>query len=222
MYLMGGARIGSAEPSFFVEPRCPERIGRDYVLELRQVAREAAQVARDHLEPDWVVLADRLGTITDVATTLEDVCTPRRRRHTPADVEQARTRLARIGRTLASEDLQHERGRWEIEDDQFHVPGVGPVRQLARFEAGSTSAAQSVRTEAARLRQFVLARALCRSGHDPLPLVAMVVDVAHPRPTFLGYFLREELLCADLPPRGTASEQTDHGSDEVEPPLPSD
>jgi hypothetical protein len=52
----------------------------------------------------------------------------------------------------------------------------------------------------------------------PQPLVAMVVDVEPPRPTFLGYFLREELLCADLPPRGIVSEsrEDDQASGDVE------
>jgi len=36
---------GSSEPSFYVRDICPAAVGRDYVVRVRQLAREAAQVA---------------------------------------------------------------------------------------------------------------------------------------------------------------------------------
>jgi hypothetical protein len=206
MFLIGGARIGSAEPSFYVHEKCPAAVGRDYAVHVRQLAREAAQVAGEHLNRKWVSLADRLGTITDVHAALEDICTPRRRRFAEADLAEARARLVRVGEALASDEGPRDSGRWLIEDDTFHVPGLGPVRQLARYDAGPGSANETVVREARAMRTFLQSRALCRSGFAELPLAAMLTNVGTSEVEFLGYFYEEELFCADLPPLLTPSE----------------
>lgn len=206
VFLVGGARIGSAEPSFFVDEQCPNLVGRDYALELRNLAVEASEVARDSLDPSWSTLADRLGTITELHAALEDVCTPRRRRFAQADLEEARRRLTEIGYALAADPPTETEGQWTVRDGQFHVPGVGAVRQVATFETGRGSEAMEVVAQSRALRQFVLGRALCRSGHDPLPLVVVGAEPGVAHPDFLGYFYREELFCADLPPAGVQAE----------------
>lgn len=201
MYLLGGARIGAAQPDVFVPPGCAEAVGRDYVQEVRAMGVEAAQVAHEHLEPAWMALADRLGTITEVHAALEDVCTPRRRRFAAQDLDAARERLIRIGEALSSDELERAGASWRFESDRFHVPGVGSVDQLARYDAGPGSPARRVLAEARALRQFVLGRAMCREGRAPRPLVAMLVEAEASRPYFVGYFFEEELVCADLGPR---------------------
>lgn len=205
MYLIGGARIGSAEPSEFIDERCDERIGTDVVEQLRELQRQATDAAVAHLDLQWSTLSDRLGALTEVHDALEDLCTPRRRRFAPADLEAARARLDRIGRALASDDLTRPHGQWELADSSFFVPGVGPVFQLARFRPGRGSASMTALSEARALRQFVLSRALCRSGYGELPLVVAVLDAGADTPAFLGYFYEEELFCADLPPRTPTS-----------------
>lgn len=199
MYLVGGARIASAEPTGFADASCPGLIGRDVGTQLRSLAQEAAEAAIPYLDQAWVILADRAGTITEVHEALEDVCTPRRRRFAAADLEAARLRLARIGRALSSAELDPEQGAWELEDSSFFVPGIGPVTQVARFAPGRGTPAHTARSDARGLRQFVLSRALCRSGYGDTPLAVTVVDNGRWQPTFLGFFYEEELFCADLP-----------------------
>jgi hypothetical protein len=200
MFLIGGARIGVAEPSGFIDGKCDDRIGTDVVEQLRELSRQTTDAAMPHLDVAWSTLADRLGAITEVHDALEDLCTPRRRRFADGDLQAARARLQKIGRALASEEITRPRGQWELADSSFFVPGVGPVFQLGRFRPGRGSEAMTVLAEARALRQFVLSRALCRSGYGDLPLVVSVLDGGD-RPRFLGYFYEEELFCADLPPR---------------------
>lgn len=205
VYLMGGARIGTAEPNAWIPPGCATAVGRDYVAELRTVAVESAQVAQEHLAPSWSALADRVGAITEVYEALEDVCAPRRRRFAEADLQAARGRLAAIGEALASDEPAHPAARWAVADEPFHVPGYGPVRQVARYHAGPGSASEAVVGQARALRELVLGRALCRTGQPALPLaVALVGASGHTE--FFGYFFEEELLCGELPPLVAAGE----------------
>jgi hypothetical protein len=199
MFLMGGARIGTAEPNAWIPEGCAAAVGRDYVQELRTVATEAAQVAQEHLAPSWSALADRVGAITEVYETLEDVCTPRRRRFAEADLQAARGRLVAIGEALASDEGAHPAGGWALAEEPFHVPGYGPVQQVARYHAGPGSASETVVEQARALRELLLGRALCRSGQPELPLAVALVrgsgDVE-----VLSYFFEEELSCGELPP----------------------
>jgi hypothetical protein len=201
MFLVGGARVAAPEPSVFVPDECGDVLGLDTIERVRALGREAAEVAAGHLDEDWVVLADRLGAITEVHAALEDACEPRRRRFAPEDVADARARLVRIGEALASGEPPRA-GTWKFDGDRFHVPGVGPVRRFARYDAGPGSAAVTAVGEARALRQFVLSRAVCR-GSTGLPLaIALVQPGAEAGPAFFGYVYEEELACAELPPRG--------------------
>lgn len=200
MFLVGGARIGSAEPSSFIPDDCPALVGRDYVAEARRLSREAAQVAAESFDPAWMVLAARAGAITDVYSVLEDACVPRRRRISEADMDEARRRLARIGTRFNAEEVTNRAGRWIVEDNQFHVPGLGGVRQVARYVPGPGSVAAEITTDAAELGAFMTSRSMCRYGAEHPPLAALVVDVGTSAVEFIGYYYEEELFCPGLPP----------------------
>lgn len=199
MFLVGGARVGAVEPDVFVPEGCAEVLPEDYAGSIREAGREAARVAADHLDASWVALADRLGTVTEVHAMLEDVCAPRRRRFAEADLETARAKLASMGAALGSDDLRDSAAVWMLEPDRFHVPGLGPVQQHARYDAGPGSPSRTILAEARALRSFVLERARCRGAEGRLPLVALVVD-GDMKASFFGYFYEEELFCAELPP----------------------
>jgi len=203
VFLVGGAKIAAPEPSVYVPDGCAETVGLDVVQRVRALAREAAEVAADHLDEEWVVLADRLGAITEVHAALEDACEPRRRRFAESDLALARGRLAKIGEALASAEPPRS-GQWRFEPDAFHVPGIGPVRSFARYDAGVGSPSTTAVSESRALRQFVLSRAVCR-GATSLPLAVALVDPRGDAVRFFGYVYEEELACAELPPAGAVS-----------------
>ena len=122
------------------------------------------------------MLADRLGALTEVHATLEDLCTPRRRRFAEADLEEARRRLTDLGAGLASDVLEAEAGRWQIRDEAMHVPGLGAARELARFVVDSTAINAGIVAEARALREFVLERSLCRPARAAAPLALMLAE----------------------------------------------
>lgn len=199
--LVGGLSIGATQPDVFLPDGCAEVLGQDVVARLRGFGRDAAEAAGDRLDPRQVVLADRLGAITEVHAALEDVCTPRRRRFAAADLADAQARLGAIGRALGSDEPPRQ-GRWTFEPGSFHVPGLGPIDELARFDAGP-GAAVGLAVEGARsLREFVLARAVCRSGAPALPLAVLAYEPATAAVRFFGYFYEEELSCGSLGPLG--------------------
>jgi hypothetical protein len=199
MVLLGAARIVAPEPGAPVGDHCPALVGRDYAAEIRRLGQAAAEAASEVLDREWTVLADRLGTVGEVYAALEDICTPRRRRFAEADLEQARARLVHIGAALASDEHEPGAGRWQIVDVPRVVPGLGPARELARFEAGSGSPNAEIVADARALREFVLSHSLCHAGHSPRPLAAAVGE-GEKGLRFLGYFYEEELFCGALPP----------------------
>lgn len=197
LVLDGGARVIAPEVAAPVSASCAALVGRDPSAELRGLAQAAARSVTATLDPAWVMLADRLGTLSEVHAALEDVCTPRRRRFAEADLAEARRRLTRIGVALASDD-HGGGGRWQIGEASVEAG----VTSLARFEAGPGSINAEIIGEARALRDFVIGRSMCRSGHAAQPLAVLV---AAPGPgagelAFFGYFHEEELFCGASPP----------------------
>lgn len=203
--LVGGLRVVAPTPQSFLPGACPRVLGMDVAVRLDQAAANAAVTAVKRLDPQWSALADRLGALTEVHAALEDVCAPRRRRFAAADVEQARSRLVAIGRSLASNDPPRS-GRWMHDPTQIHVPGLGPVREVGRFDAGPGSPARAVVEGARSLREFVLSRAVCRAPATSVPLMVVVTEPATDRVHHVGFAYEEELGCGALGPLGAGGE----------------
>lgn len=200
IFLIDGARVGAVEGDLFIDQDCPGRVGFDAVAAFREIGREAAHVALEGLSAEWSVLADRLGLITEVAAALEDLCAPRRRRFSDEAIAGLQARFAGLGAALGSADLGLREGAWVIEDGLFHVPGLGPARQLARFAAGKGSPNSELRVGARRLRAEGLRAARCVGEAEGLPLALALYDAAG-APRFLGFLFAEELVCGELGPR---------------------
>jgi hypothetical protein len=85
-------------------------------------------------------------------------------------------------------------------DGSFHVPGVGAVRQLARFDGGTGSASRALVGEARALRRFARERSRCVARPGDPPVMMVLIESASAKPEFLGFFHGEELDCGDLGP----------------------
>jgi hypothetical protein len=200
LFLRGTARIGSVEPSDYIPNECPKLLGRDYVEALRAPARDAAEVAGDHLDAHWMILAERLATLTEVYEGLDQLCTPGRRRFEAAELERLRARVAELGLLYRVDEQPAHDARFLANDADFHVPGVGKVRQLARYDGGTASASRTLSLAARELAKFDRVHGRCLARPGAAPLMAMLIDTAAASPVFLGFYYEEELWCGELGP----------------------
>ncbi len=199
IFLVGGVRIAAREPDVFVPAGCSEVLGIDPVARVRALAKDGTEAAIAELDPAWVELADRLGTVTDVADAMTDICVPRRRRFAPSDLAAAQAKLTAIGDDLGSPEPSRA-PHWVFDPDVFRVPGVGLAREIARYDAGPGSPSARIRAGARGLRQFVLSRAVCRASAVDTPVSITVWPAGLAAPSFFGLFHEEELMCAELDP----------------------
>jgi hypothetical protein len=199
-FLRGAARIGSVEPSDYIPLECPKLLGRDYVEALRAPARTAAEITGDHLDVRWMILAERLATLAEIYESLEQLCAPGRRRFTAEDLAALRARVVELGLLFARDEQPAHDARFLDNDANFHVPGIGKVRQLARFDAGTGSASRALIAAAGELGKFDRVHAQCVARPGDAPLMAMLIDTARAKPEFLGFYYEEELWCEELGP----------------------
>jgi hypothetical protein len=200
LFLRGTARIGSVEPSDYIPSECPQLLGRDYVEALRAPARSAAETTADQLDVRWMILAERLATLAEVYDALDQLCTPRRRRFGAEDLASLHTRVIELGQLYQREEPPAHDARFLDNDASFHVPAIGKVRQLARFDGGTGSASRALIAAAHELGKFDRARSQCVARPGDPPLMAMLIDTARAQPEFLGFFYKEELWCGELGP----------------------
>ena len=200
LFLRGSARIGTVEPSDYIPTDCARRIDRDYVEALRAPARAAAELAEDHLDVGWMILAERLATLSEVHAAIEQVCTPARRRFSEDDIQTLRDSVAELGPLFAREHAgaYPADARFLANDASFHVPGLGLVRQLARYDGGTGSASRALIAGAKQLTSFGRAHARCVPRPGEAPLMAVLIDTGGVEAEFLGFFYGEELWCEEL------------------------
>lgn len=200
LFLRGSARIGTVEPSDYIPTDCARRIDRDYVEALRAPARAAAELAQDHLDTTWMSLTERLATLSEVHAALDSLCTPARRRFSEADIATLRASVAELGPLFTSDDPPPHDARFLVNDASFHVPGLGKVRQLARYDGGTGSASRALIAAAKQLANFGRAHARCVPRPGEPPLMTMLIETRSATPEFLGFYYPEELWCHELGP----------------------
>jgi|GEM_PF-1681121 len=200
LFLRGAARIGSVEPSDYIPTECPQLLGRDYVEALRAPARDAAELAGDQLELRWMILVERLATLAEVYAGLEQLCTPARRRFAPEDLAALRARVAELGLLYQRDEPPAPDARFLANDASFHVPTIGKVQQLARFDGGTGSASRELLVAAKELATYDRDHGQCRARPGDQPLMAMLIGAREATPEFLGFYYAEELWCGELGP----------------------
>ncbi len=198
VYLVGGAQIGMREPSVYIPDGCAQRLGRDYLGEIRELGFETVSIAGPHLDRQWGDLAARLGAVAEVHAALEDMCAPRRRRFAQSDLEEIQARLGRLGTLLTQAPQPSPHAHWLVDETVLQVPGVGPVRQLAHFDPGHASVYSQIIGQARGLREFALGRPLCQAPAGGRPVAVMMVDPVSADIRHFSYFFAEELVCGEL------------------------
>ncbi len=198
LFLRGAARIGSVEPSDYIPTECPKLLERDYVEALRAPARAAAEVAADHLDVRWMILAERLATLAEVYDGLERLCAPGRRRFSADDLASLRAHMVELGLLYQRDEQPAHDARFLDNDASFHVPRVGKVRQLARFDGGTGSASRELIAAARELGKYDRVHAQCVARPGDEPLMVMLIDARAAKPEFLGFYYEEELWCGEL------------------------
>lgn len=200
LFLQSSVRVGSVEPSVYISSDCPRRLERDVVEELRAPARAAAELVAESLDVRWLDLVERLATLSDVYGALDQLCRPARRRFAAADLAALREQVAGLGPLFTRVEEPAHDARFLANDGSFHVPRLGRVRQLARYDAGTGSAARALRAAAAELAEFERAHGRCIARPSEPPLMAMLIGTGDGRAEFLGYYYGEELWCDELGP----------------------
>jgi hypothetical protein len=90
--------------------------------------------------------------------------------------------------------------RFLINDGNFHVPGLGKVRLLAQYDAGTGSASRELLAAAKTLATFERTHAQCVARPGDGLMMAMLIDTQAGKPEFIGFFYDEELWCDELGP----------------------
>ena len=200
-----GVAIASAEPSTYVPATCSDQFPLDVTGEVRAVARDVALPVSRELDRGWLAFADRLAAAAAVEDTLEQICTPVRRRLDATAIGTARQQLATIGQQLAAPVApgvgpEGSSGEWIVQEAPFRAPGVGAIQQLLRWQRGPDADSTRIAAAAVELRDTIAQQNQCLAGNDQRPLVAALVDVGSSKVEFMGFFFAEELFCNDLPP----------------------
>ncbi|MCB9749342.1 MAG: hypothetical protein H6713_04955 [Myxococcales bacterium] len=195
-----GLQLGMVEPLGSIADACPEVFGRDVREELRRMGRESAKVVTARLDPVWTELVDRLGAVSEVHGAVSEICVPRRRRFSEADLDTLHGRLARIGETLSRPPDATIASAWRVGGGSFPVPGLGDVYQVASVARGPNALADQVLSQARGMREFAFARAVCRTRRESVPLAVALVDARASELQFFGYLYPEELHCEGLGP----------------------
>src|SRR5690606_4224594 len=147
-----------------------------------------------------MILAERLATLAEVYDSIEQLCTPGRRRFSSEDLTALQARVIELGRLYQRDEQPAHDARFLDNDASFHVPGVGNVRQLARFDGGTGSASRALIKAARELDKFARTHAKCVARPGDAPLMAMLIDTSQAKPEFLGFYYEEELWCGELGP----------------------
>lgn len=189
----GGGAIAMDDAPFSMLPdRCVELVGRDYAEEMEALAARSVEDVIGAIRGEWSSNLLKYAAVRRLAGEMEKACSPRHRRFSAADLDRARVAVGAFGGDLARGGYE---GEWSPADGQERVPGLGPVRVLARHRAtGGDPVA-----EAARVARDVRGIDRCDEGGEDLLQVSMI-DVGTSEVVFMGIFFEEQLFCDELAP----------------------
>lgn len=209
VFLQGKARVGRKAESLelaFSQDGCAQELE-----EIMFRVDASAKPVLSRFASRWSEFAARAASLGAIDAALEDACAPRRRRTSEESMQQLRARLDTIEELLARGGEPSGDGgpqwvselpspeSWREGEGSFHVPGLGPIRELAYFDGGPGSASRKLINEAEQLREAILGAVECAGVAGELPLAWAVVELPSGRSSARGVVFPETLLCGDMP-----------------------
>ncbi|MDJ0765058.1 MAG: hypothetical protein QNJ97_18900 [Myxococcota bacterium] len=192
VHITAGGIIGMEKSDLLIPKTCPVPGMRDYVAEMEDLAARAVAEVLPALDRGWVGEIMRHGGLETLSAGITEVCTPRHRRFNPDDLNRAQSDVRYFLSDLQKRTLS---GEWLAAAGMERVPGLGPVRVIARINAlGHPPTAT-----ASQLVKQLRALDRCDEARERL-YQAILIDVATSEVVFMGIFFEAELLCDGLPP----------------------
>ncbi len=192
LFIFGAGIIGLMDSSVFIHDNCPVGGMRDYAAEIEDLAARVVSEVISGLDSGWASELVRAGTLSELKSGIEEACVPRHRRIDTGELNAARAEVKEFLNDLSGRELV---GDWETATGMERVPGVGPVRILARVRVSGHNPVVGVGDLRKRLRKLDR----CDDGGERL-YQAVLIDVGSSEVHFMGIFFEEELLCDGFPP----------------------
>ncbi|MCP4674711.1 MAG: hypothetical protein GY854_04190 [Deltaproteobacteria bacterium] len=192
LFIFGAGIIGLADSGVFIHDNCPAGGMRDYAAEIEDLAARVVSEEISSLDSGWASELARAGALSELKRGVEEACAPRHRRIDADELTAARVEVREFLTDLSSRELA---GDWEPASGMERVPGVGPVRVLARVRVSGHNPVIGVGDLKKRLRKLDK----CDDGGERL-YQAVLIDVGSSEVLFMGIFFEEELLCDGFPP----------------------
>jgi len=192
LFIFGAGIIGLMDSGVFIHDNCPAGGMRDYAAEIEDLAARVVSEVVSDLDSGWASELVRAGTLFELKSGIEEACAPRHRRIDVGELNAARAEVREFLKDLSGRELE---GDWETATGMERVPGVGPVRILARVRVSGHNPVAGVGDLKKRLRKLDR----CDDGGERL-YQAVLIDVGSSEVLFMGIFFEEELLCDGFPP----------------------
>lgn len=202
--LSGGVEVG-APARFIGTPECIDAASTELERRLGTAQRSAALQLRSDtrqgvVSGSWVELAARAAALSQIYDALDDACGLRRRRIDPEAFESLTARIAGLPSLFRRAPAElGAAGRWVERRGRIHLPGVGEMERLVRFDAAPATPAASLEREAATLFDAAMGTVRCAAGLEELPYVVVTVDVDAGRVDGVALAYSETLTCDTLP-----------------------
>lgn len=187
-----GGTVGMTDGKDYPRDDCPTAGMRDYTAELAQLATRSVLEVLPSLDNGWIGELIRYDGLTRLTAVIEEGCAPRHRRIVMEELAGVREAVRRYLTHLREGTF---RGTWEAGSGRARIPGVGPVKILARVRVTAGDPAVEVSDIEKRMRRMER----CNQGKDR-PIQVILVDLQSSAVVFMGIFDEADLLCHGLPP----------------------
>ena len=192
MFRSASGVVGMTDHTALIPNVCPAAGMRNYGRELDDLAARSLAEVLSALDGGWTQEVIRFGGLQGLLTGIKDTCAPRHRRIDPEALKASKSEIAAYLSELSNRELS---GVWEPTRGMERIPGVGPVKLLARIRTSGYDPS----VESAKITDRLRTIDRCDESTELL-FQATLIDVKTSEVPFMGIFFEEELLCEGFPP----------------------